>query len=827
MSETKLINFDIISTKPTNNVILSKSLNNFDISVNEESELKNNKRKSDILPYEKNIDHIALTTSGIIDNTSVANNPKQIFNNSISNEKLNISSNNKEMLKHKLLNIGNKADSKLSTNAIISKTINDNIKLKKLEKESSTSSFKQPSKFISIDVSNNNTVLDITDTNTISNEIMTISSEDEGLIIQNANSEISETTLNQSQPPSVTSFNLDVAPTYRLSTGALEIPRSISPSSPSSPSSSSSQSSLFCSSTNHPLLAPRSYSAQALFEDTNNSSPLRNSISVYTGSNYSFSYGNFMLDDGNDNESVLAKKKKSVRFSNIVDVIESDEKNTLAKLKALDNEKEKENEINYDENQDPKRDLIFPELTTVINIEDDDHNLTAINSVSSSSSSSFIVKIEEALSLIFKYIIIAINSFLGIFKQKQNKKNRKNNNKEKNQYAIINDNSIPESEYTSLTISAEDLEEIKLNEEDNLSQSSTVGDSIAPDSISPSSLNDIKEINYTSTVSGNDKNKLFAASSLNQVFIGKDNQVGSDVELCLINSSEEKNSENDNTIENEIPERPKRIPMPLTSSSSSSSLNSISTCNSSSSTTTLISSPLTINKLSQQKSNRVVRYWYNDPKRKTMAQRFGLSKNSNNNISSNNNKRTIVLKQGVNYNKRPVLVNKISESTSATPKRSSLVNFTPTNIDINNIPNISATTTTNTILNSTTSYKSEKGQNSGFNNDNGAQIHHGKEIIIRDLNTNDEIYYALNFEDAEKGKIDLLTKNSQGKIHSSSDIPNQENFVSIENAEVTTPTSPSSISSSASLSSDKEPLRKTAKRFSHRRQNSVRLQISY
>jgi hypothetical protein len=307
---------------------------------------------------------------------------------------------------------------------------------------------------------------------------------------------------------------------------------------------------------------------------------------------------------------------------------------------------------------------------------------------------------------------------------------------------------------------------------------------------------------------------------------------------------------NNNDDSNKFPEKPKNVYIPLTTVSST--LDRTITNNSENLKEKTISMPLTINTLSQQKGDRVVRYWYKkDPKRKTMTQRFGLTKSLNSSdVLNKSNKKNIILKQK-DKTKYPKLVSKMPESviTTSKIKRSSLVNFTPTNIDINNIPNISATTTTNTILNSTSSYRGERNQNlalnntdsnsnsSGKNSNENDSIHqyYGKEIIIRDLNSNDKIYYSFNLEDGNKGKIDFQTKDNQGKVLSSTIISNKNGQTFIEKNEVNSTILPSSTNSSPSTSpslsstssSDKEPLRKSSKRFNHRRQNSVRLQISY
>jgi len=815
MNETKLINFDVISTKSTKPSLLIKPLNSFNGTIKGKSKSENINKSIESLSCEKTIDYIASSTSKIIDNTSVTNSVNQILNNSISREKLEISSSIKETLKCQ------KSNNCITNQASESKNL-------RLEKESSNSSLLLPVKCISIGVLNNNEIMDINDTSTISNEVMTISSEDEGVIVHKANSETSETTLNQSQPPLIIPSCFEGTKAFRLSTGTIGLRRSISSTSPTSPSSSLS--SMINTSSNNPLFTPRSYSPLAFVDDSNNTSPLRNTISVYSGLNYTFSYANSMIDDGNDNESVLAKKKKSVRFSNIVDVIDSDEKDTLAKLKALDDTC---NEFDSDENGNSNQDLIFPELTTVINIENDDHELASIGSSSASNpitQQSFVMKIEEIIASIFRYIILAINSFLRIFKRRNNKKNRKNKS---NQYAVINDNGI--SNYTTLTISSDDMKKMKLNEDDNLSQNSTVGDSI-PNTISPISLNEL-----------NSSLKL-DKSQLNKQSIAKNNE--NEIELCHFNTPNDRNIDKDNnSIDmNKMSER--RMNIQQASLLSLSSLNFSSTSDSENSTEHIDTSPLTINTLSQQKSNRIVHYWYKDSKRKTMAKLFGFPKSSDRKNSSYHNKVNKVSKRS-NKSKNRTLVSKIPESTVVSPKikRSSLVNFTPTNIDINNLPNISATTTTNTILNSTSSYREEMNQNLALSNNNnnnndndsdndndndnsnnnGIKQHHQKEIIIRDLNSNDEIYYPLSLEGIDKGKINIKTKNNKDQILSSTVISNQENHLLIEKEKETIPTSPSSqlSSSSFSESSDKEPLRKATKRFSHRRQNSVRLEVSY
>jgi len=172
-------------------------------------------------------------------------------------------------------------------------------------------------------------------------------------------------------------------------------------------------------------------------------------------------------------------------------------------------------------------------------------------------------------------------------------------------------------------------------------------------------------------------------------------------------------------------------------------------------------------------------------------------------------------------------------------KRSSLVNFKPTNIDINSIPNINATTTTNTILNSSSPYREEKGQ---MSNRKGIVIHdlnhadgvpdsilnssspfrEGKDqnvkrkgIIIRDLNNADGICYEIKINSSEES-------DEKGENSSKTALSNNDNINTIENNDGS-----SSSSSTVSFSLNNSNNKRTGRKYSHKRQNSVRLEISY
>jgi len=325
-----------------------------------------------------------------------------------------------------------------------------------------------------------------------------------------------------------------------------------------------------------------------------------------------------------------------------------------------------------------------------------------------------------------------------------------------------------------------------------------------------------------------------------------------DIEHCIINNLPEDNEDGhvspDTSMDQLIIDKKfnekqnKNKLMKLTSSSSKSSLKSFSSFASNSTIFSDSSSTMTINTLSQQKNDRIVRYWYKDNQNNCMNQKTSLCKNENSLAIKNNNfKQNVVWKQDDKKLLRPT---SLLETITIPPKvkRSSLVNFKPTNIDINNIPNISATTTTNTILNSNSVYRGEKNQknqihcsnninNINFDINNNEQNEFDKELIIRDLNANDNILYSLKINKAATEKLDLITTADNGKLQNSI---NHKGQAMVEKTEInspvtpTTPTSPtSSVSSTSTLLTDKAELKKAAKRFSHRRQNSVRLQISY
>ncbi|OUM69197.1 hypothetical protein PIROE2DRAFT_57567 [Piromyces sp. E2] len=579
MNETKLINFEITNPKPIKSVLTTKQSSPCNKTlIDDEFEIEDDNKISESSSYEKSIDRIASSTSGIIDNTSMANSPQQMLNTSLSHEKLEISTNRK-VLNNCIKALSNAEE---KSPVITSKSLNENIKGKVMGKEIFNNS--NSSKLLTIDVMNNTAIVDTTDTNTISNEVMSLSSEEENLI-SNASSEISETTLNPMQvSSSITSNNYDIRG-FRLSTSVLEIARSVSPSPVSpvspvttvSPSSPVSPTSIINTSNNGQMFGRRSYSALALIEDSNNGSPLRNSISMY--SNYSFSYVNSVLDDV-DSESSLAKKKKSVRFSNIVDVIDSNQKNTLANLDNIDSDLKNEN------------DTAFPECTTVINIEDAetvDEDMKTMTS-SDAENKSVVMRVEKFFTVILKYFLFTLGSIFCIFKFKKDKEERKNRTN-KGQYAIINDSNSSSNLKTGIET---------MGDEDTLSQSSTVGDANAQDTISPSSLNCLKELNATNVISNPNRKKDTNSTikPLNQISVVKNND---DIELYPLNSTEEYDNSNDQLIvESEVVNR---MHLPLISSKSSSSFNSVSTTASMSSTLASVSYPLTINNLSKQKEN--------------------------------------------------------------------------------------------------------------------------------------------------------------------------------------------------------------------------------
>jgi hypothetical protein len=763
MNETKLINFEITNSKPIKSV-LQKQLSPYNTLIDEKSKIEDN-RKSESL--EKSIDRIASSTSGLIDNTSIANSPQQMLNTSLSHEKLELSSNGED-LKNRM----KVSDTEETSSVIITKPSNEDLKGKMIGKENLKN---QNSRLLSIDVMNNSAVIDTTDTNTISNEVMSLSSEEENGLINNAFSEISEATLNQSQPPSIISSNINYdLKGYRLSTSALEINRPISPASPVSPVSPVSPTSMIGTPSINHVIIPRCYSALALIEDNNNSSPLRNSVSMY--SNYSFSYMNSVIDDI-DGESTLAKKKKSVRFSNIVDVIDSNQKDKLANL---GNDK----------------DEVFPELSTVINIDDVESTDEDMKTMTSSEdeNKSVVMRVEEFFSVVLKYILLTLSSIFCLFYFKKDKKDREKRNGYKSQYAIIKDNSM-----TNFSTGSEGL-----SEEDTFSQSSTIGDTNTQDTISPTSLNCLKELNATNVISNPKKKKYndSAVKPLDQLCIVKNNN---DIEFCSLNTKEDYDNSNEQLIvESEVV---KRMHLPLMSSLSTSSVNSLSTSGSISSTMASVSYPLTINTLSRQKGERVVRYWYNN-NNDTKITTTTTNTNDNGSISSNNSrKKNIYQKLGLSKgsNSDNSKNNKKSKETripidktveNAKIKRSSIVNYKPTNIDINKIPNINVTTTANTILNSTSNFRNDKKSNSSSNL--------GKEIIIRDLNSNDKVFYSLNLE---KSKIEsILNRNP-----SSNEDGNENEKKEIKTVTIKTP----------------PPSKKASRKFSHRRQNSVRLEVSY
>ncbi|ORX61083.1 hypothetical protein BCR36DRAFT_579144 [Piromyces finnis] len=762
MNETKLINFDNINSKPVNSIQLSKQSSPFNRIINEELDIEED-NKSELLSYEESIDCIVSNTSGIIDNTSIANIPQQMLNTSLSHEKLELNSNREALKDYMML-----SNSKRELSGNIIKTSDEDLKGKIVGKENMKNS--NYDKLSTIDVMNNSAVIDTIDTNTISNEVMSLSSEEETetMLINKASSEISETTLNQSQLSIVVSSNNHDIKGFHLSTGALEITRSVSsiPASPVSPNSPASPSSIINTSNSNQVFVPRSYSALALIDDSNNGSPLRKSFSVF--SNYSFSYVN---SDDNDSESTLAKKKKSVRFSNIVDVIDSNQRDTMANLDNV-----------YSDSKSEK-DTMFIENSTVINIDDtaaevEDEDMKTITSFSTMNKS-VATKVEQFFSVILKYFILVFSNVFCIFKLKKDKEDRKKRTSGyKNQYSIIKDNNL-----TSIVTGVEPL-----GDDDALSQSSTIGDSNTQDTISPSSLNCLKELNATNIISSPNKNNEnnTVIKPLNQVCVVKDN---TDIEFCSINSNEDEynDSREQLIIETEVIKCKHLKSIPF---SSASSFNSVSTSNSISSTMTSVSYPLTINSLSKQKGKRVVRYWYgnnnSNNKKKSIYQKFRLSKTPNNKVCEKNGS-----------DARMPMVSKTIEPSKI--KRSSLVNYKPTNIDINNIPNINVTTTANTILNSTSNYRNDRKSNSNLR----------KEIIIRDLNSNDKVFYSLNLDDSRMNS----GLNNTNIISSS--LPNKENNDDRDKTD--------SLDKTMTI---KTPL-PSSRKFSHRRQNSVRLEISY
>jgi len=698
MSETKIMN-DVFSIKSTKSKLVTESLK----SVNmEESEIDNDNNSQ--VDYDKTIENIVTSTSGIIDNVSVINNTPKILNSSISPEKLEAISISRDMLKERLLKVNQEEKPSIVVEA---------------EPNISVKAGKVFSKYNSIENLNTTIVLDTTDTNTISNEVMALSEVDD-VSISKANSEISETTLNQSQLFNVSSILIDKP--FRLSTNELELPKSYPSSITYSPTSPSS---LILSTPRNPIIHPsHSYSADNLFEDR--SSLLKSKFSLY--SNYSFASENSMSDDF-DSESTTVKKKKSVRFSNIVDVIDSDQKDTLDGIGTLDTSKN--NQMNS-----------FSDTSVVINVDDNEEDVNESNGTNLMNTRTEIthgscaMKIKEVVTIFFSYLFYILNNILGVFKV--NKKNKKSNI-----YRNVRGNNM--FNFNS------SFQEIVSDEEDTFSQNSTIDNSN---------------------------------------------------ESCLIDQVEGKKAPIEHIIvESEVVNY---IPMSLKESS----------------TYSLDSFPITINSLSQKKGNRVVHYWYNDNK-KTMAQRFGLSKGSQspNKLKNNINETNSNTKQGNKFEniKHHVSLGKNKETnleSSTKIKRSSLINFKPTNIDINNIPNISATTTTNTILNSSSPFREEKNQ-----------IANKKGIIIRDLNADGELY-EINLNNISNEKFDISTSqsNDETKILCLASSPsfNNEKNNTIEKEERNIDVTPSS-----SIPNNKESPKKSSKKFGHRRQNSVRLEISY
>jgi len=727
MSEAKLLKY-VFNSKSEKLALLNKQAK----SVNEEESEMDEDNK---VNYDKTIDNIVTSTSRIIDHPSITVNcrstPKQILDSSVQRKKLRVIPFHQDTLRRRLLE---------EKQLIIVKT-EPNVNLKGM-------TGKESSKYSSID---NSTIFDTTDNNTIRNEVMTLP-EDDTITINKANSEISETTLNLSPLSTITSINIDKR--FRLSTGELESPRSFSPSLASSPASPTS---LILGVAGNPIVvSPHSY-----FSEEYNSLPRNLFFSYNSNSNYALSYENSMLDDF-DNESTTFKKKKSVRFSNIVDVIDSDQKDTLAELEAFGS---KANQVNGNlETQilidvEDKEEVKDDDMTTMNNSRDD------VNQVSC------LMKVEEVVAIFFTYLIYIFSSIFSIFKfNKENKKSYRY----KNQFETLKDNDI----YNN----------------NSISQNAIVNE----DTISPSSINCLKELNSTCIISNvnNNNNKKEEAR---------------EIEICPLKTENEKNTVEHLIIESEVVER---MHMPTKNP-----------------TTVLESSPMTVNSLSQKRGNRVVRYWY-DNNKKTIVQRFGLFRGN----QSFKKLKNINSKQNSKQGDQNLLV-KTKEVSKV--KRSSLVNFKPTNIDINSIPNINATTTTNTILNSSSPYREEKGQ---MSNRKGIVIHdlnhadgvpdsilnssspfrEGKDqnvkrkgIIIRDLNNADGICYEIKINSSEES-------DEKGENSSKTALSNNDNINTIENNDGS-----SSSSSTVSFSLNNSNNKRTGRKYSHKRQNSVRLEISY
>jgi len=362
---------------------------------------------------------------------------------------------------------------------------------------------------------------------------------------------------------------------------------------------------------------------------------------------------------------------------------------------------------------------------------------------------SLLMKVEEFVAVVILHIISIISKFFSIFKYKKIKEENEN----KNQYKIIKDNTV-------MNNSGE--VEAQGNRDTN-----------TQNTISESSLNCLKELNSTKVISNPKKGSTVIP--LNQICIVNNDNNNTDNELFSVNYDDD--SKEHLIVESDVITHESMLPDNN-------------------------STPLTVNNLSKEKNVRVVHYWYNDNKKKNTYQKCICDKLR---IS----KSDIPCLNKLNPEKRIPILDKTIESSKI--KRSSLVNYTPTNIDINNIPNLNVTTTANTILNSTSNYRNDKKGNS--------LSRLGKEIIIRDLNSKDGATYSFNIDNlkmdssVENNSIDDSSKelSSEEESHNGNNVEKEENETSNKTVTINAP----------------PPSKKSSRKFSHRRQNSVRLEISY